>query len=89
MQHQREMWRSMMARSWEPRQWFEDDEGKAPSSGPNRGKSEEDKLMWVYRKQDNFFQVGYYSPNGIWHQDSEWETSDSAAERVHWLNGGG
>ncbi len=32
--------------------------------------------------------VGFYSPDGKWHPESDHETNESAAERVHYLNGG-
>ncbi len=32
--------------------------------------------------------VGFYSPDGKWHPESDHDTPESAAERVHYLNGG-
>lgn len=44
---------------------------------------------WVYlRSEPNLFTVGHYDPNGDWHTDSDHNTSEKAANRVHWLNGG-
>ena len=46
--------------------------------------------MWVYKRAKNepLFTVGFYSPNGEWHTDSDWENKDEAAKRVSYLNGG-
>jgi hypothetical protein len=46
--------------------------------------------MWVYVKSkgEALWTVGFYSPNGEWHPDSDWESSEEASERVHYLNGG-
>ena len=45
--------------------------------------------MWVYRKSEpNLWTVGYYAPDGKWVPESDHDTADSAAERVHYLNGG-
>lgn len=32
--------------------------------------------------------VGYFADDGGWERESEWNTSEEAAERAHWLNGG-
>jgi hypothetical protein len=32
--------------------------------------------------------VGFYEPNGKWIPESDHETSEAAAERTAWLNGG-
>lgn len=46
--------------------------------------------MYVYQKSDyNLWIVGFYTPNGKWVSESDYECRDDAAERVHWLNGGG
>ena len=37
--------------------------------------------QWLYT-------VGFYDPNGKWNPDSDHETPEKAAERVHYLNGG-
>ena len=33
--------------------------------------------------------VGFYTPGSEWVSESDYECRDDAAERVHWLNGGG
>ncbi|MCL1994945.1 MAG: hypothetical protein FWG63_01915 [Defluviitaleaceae bacterium] len=44
--------------------------------------------MWVYiRTEPNLYTVGFYSPTGKWHTDSDWGTKEETAERVRWLNG--
>ena len=43
---------------------------------------------WVYIKSEpNLYTVGFYSPNGEWHTDSDHETKKAAAERTAYLNG--
>jgi hypothetical protein len=45
--------------------------------------------MWVYiQSEPNLFTVGFYSPDGMWHADSDHPSQKEAADRVHWLNGG-
>ena len=45
--------------------------------------------MYVYIKSEpNLWTVGFYDPSGQWHPDSDHETRESAANRVHYLNGG-
>ena len=46
--------------------------------------------MWVYRRTDSeqLWAVGIYSPDGQWHTDSDHDSPEKAAERVHYLNGG-
>ncbi len=46
--------------------------------------------MWVYmRTGDKVWTVGFFSPiDGAWITDSDHEDPQSAAMRVHWLNGG-
>ena len=45
--------------------------------------------MYVYIKTERFlWTVGFYSLDGEWHPDSDHDTKESAAERVHYLNGG-
>lgn len=36
----------------------------------------------------DLFTVGFYDPSGRWQPESDHETSEAAAERVHYLNGG-
>jgi hypothetical protein len=46
--------------------------------------------MYVYIKSENqLWTVGFYSPDGRWNPESDHESKDKAAERVHYLNGGG
>lgn len=79
--HQR--WKKMLLSSWEPRQWFEDD------NNPNCLCEQETRTMWVYRKTEpGWWTVGFYSPDKEWHSESDHDSKDSAATRVRFLNGG-
>lgn len=45
---------------------------------------------YVYeRSEPTLWTVGHYSPDGEWNPESDHPTADAAAERVHYLNGGG
>ncbi len=45
--------------------------------------------MYVYIKSEpNLWTVGSYDPKGEWHPDTDHKSKESAAERVHYLNGG-
>jgi hypothetical protein len=46
--------------------------------------------MYVYIDchEAGVYTVGFYSPDGKWHPESDWHTADEAAARVHYLNGG-
>jgi hypothetical protein len=45
--------------------------------------------MWVYRRTEpSLWTVGFYSPDGEWHTDSDYSDREPAAQRVHYLNGG-
>lgn len=45
--------------------------------------------MYVYIKTETFvWTVGFYSPDGKWNAESDHESKESAANRVHYLNGG-
>jgi len=45
--------------------------------------------MYVYIKSEpQLWTVGFYSPDGSWHAASDHESSEAAAKRVHYLNGG-
>ncbi len=47
--------------------------------------------MYVYRdfhKEAGCYTVGFYTPEGRWESESDHETKEEAADRVHWLNGG-
>jgi ribosomal protein S16 len=41
-----------------------------------------------FRKDAGCYTVGYYDPKGKWEPESDYETKEQAADRVHWLNGG-
>ena len=46
--------------------------------------------MYVYIESERgVWTVGFYNPKGVWHPESDHEDRESAAERVHYLNGGG
>ena len=46
--------------------------------------------MYVYRKAElNLWTVGFYSPDGKWNPESDFPSRTYAANRVHYLNGGG
>lgn len=34
------------------------------------------------------YAVGFFDPSGNFRYESDWDSPDSAAERVHYLNGG-
>jgi hypothetical protein len=45
--------------------------------------------MYVYIKSEpQLWTVGFYEPNGKWQPESDQDSEEQAAERVHWLNGG-
>lgn len=46
--------------------------------------------MWVHihSRADRLWTVGHYAPDGQWHPESDHESEDEAARRVHYLNGG-
>ena len=45
--------------------------------------------MYIYIKSElNLSTVGFYSPDGKWNPESDHETKELAARRVHYLNGG-
>ncbi len=45
--------------------------------------------MYVYIKSEKYlWTVGFYSPDGQFQPESDHDTKESAAERVHYLNGG-
>lgn len=46
-------------------------------------------VMYVYRRTEpNLYTVGFYDPNGKWYPESDHDSREEAAERVHYLNGG-
>ncbi len=49
--------------------------------------------MYVYIESEHnlegsLYTVGFYSPDGKWHPESDYESKEKASERVHYLNGG-
>ncbi len=45
--------------------------------------------MYVYRQLEHgLWTVGYYGPDGTWYPESDHSSTEKAAERVHYLNGG-
>ena len=45
--------------------------------------------MYVYiQSERTLWTVGFYSPDGEWHPDSDHSSKEEAAQRVHYLNGG-
>lgn len=48
-----------------------------------------DKMKWVYiRTESCLFTVGFYTPEGEWMPESDYNTPQEAADRCHYLNGG-
>ncbi|MGR6899572.1 hypothetical protein [Rummeliibacillus sp. BSL5] len=46
-------------------------------------------ITWVYVQSEPWvYTVGFYAPDGTWHTDSDWNSKEDAADRVHYLNGG-
>ena len=44
---------------------------------------------WVFlRTEPRLWTVGFYDPQGNWHPESDHESPESAADEVHYLNGG-
>jgi len=47
------------------------------------------QTSWIYFKtEDNLWTVGFYDPSGQWKAESDHSSCQSAAQRVHFLNGG-
>lgn len=49
--------------------------------------------MYVYIQSEhssehNLYTVGFYKPDGDWDPESDHSTSEEAAKRCHYLNGG-
>jgi hypothetical protein len=45
--------------------------------------------MYIYiRSEPGLWTVGFYTPTGEWVPESDHATSEEAARRVHYLNGG-
>ncbi|MCL1817135.1 MAG: hypothetical protein FWG43_06000 [Clostridiales bacterium] len=50
--------------------------------------------MYVYIESEHnqwgsLYTVGFYDPKGKWQPESDHETAEEAAKRVHYLNGRG
>lgn len=46
-------------------------------------------MTWVYvRSEPGLWTTGFYDPEGKWHADEDFDSSEQAAKRVHYLNGG-
>ncbi len=81
--HEQALWRDMLARSFHPSQWFDRDDVEHTTPESQGGFK-----MWVYKRSDAGYTVGFYDPNGDWQSDSDHDTKEGAVERVHFLNGG-
>ncbi|MET0039670.1 MAG: hypothetical protein ABW041_05950 [Dehalococcoides mccartyi] len=45
--------------------------------------------LYVYRRiEPGLWTVGFYDPKGNWQPESDHDSKEAAAERVHYLNGG-
>jgi hypothetical protein len=45
--------------------------------------------MYVYKQSEpGLYTVGYYDPDGKWQPESDHDSTEAAAARVHYLNGG-
>lgn len=83
-------WRQMMQRSFSPSQWFVTDDGPPRSEdGPTSTNDDQGRKMYVYRRTEGgVWTVGFYSPDGVWNPESDWDSPEDAAARVRWLHGG-
>ena len=46
-------------------------------------------MSYVYKQTEpGLWTVGYYKPDGEWEPESDHSSSEDAAARVHYLNGG-
>lgn len=48
-------------------------------------------ISYVYLRDKNepgLWTVGFYDPAGEWHAETDYNSPEGAAARVHWLNGG-
>lgn len=46
-------------------------------------------MNYVYRQSEpGLWTVGFYDPNSKWQPESDWDSREDAAKRVHYLNGG-
>lgn len=47
------------------------------------------RVSWVYiQSEPGLFTVGFYAPNGQWVPESDHDSREKAANRVHYLQGG-
>jgi len=47
------------------------------------------ETTWVYIESErNLWTVGFYDPKGQFHPESDHESQEEAAKKVHYLNGG-
>jgi len=45
-------------------------------------------VSWVYQKTEPcLYTVGFYDPQGKWHPDSDYNTTEQCAQRIAFLNG--
>lgn len=45
--------------------------------------------IWFYKRTEpGLWTVGYYGPNDTWQTESDHDSPDEAAVKVHYLNGG-
>ncbi len=46
-------------------------------------------MSYVYKRTEpGLWTVGFYTPDGTWEPESDHSSSEEAAKRVAWLNGG-
>ena len=46
-------------------------------------------MKYVYiQSEKTLWTVGFYKADGKWYSESDWESKEQAATRVHYLNGG-
>ena len=46
-------------------------------------------MTWVYSKSGKrLWTVGFYTPDGVWESDADYDSREEEAARVHYLNGG-
>lgn len=44
---------------------------------------------YVYiRSEPGLWTVGFYKPDGTFNSESDWDNTEDAAKRVHYMNGG-
>lgn len=57
-------------------------QSEKPGWSPHRN---DPNRVWL---TGSLWTVGFYSPDGKWNPESDHESPEKAAERVHYLNGG-